>query len=58
MKKLDAARAGAPEAWFTCASVAVTPSGTEFIALGTSDGRIFRVKPENDGVKFTTGIDF
>lgn len=57
-KKIDSERQDAAEVWFTCSSVGSTPSGKEFIALATSDGRIFRVQPENDGVNFTKGVDF
>jgi hypothetical protein len=46
------------EVWFTSAAKGFTQSGNEFIAVGTSDGRIYRITPENDGVNFSKTLAF
>ena len=43
--------------WFTCASVAYC-GDAEFLAIGTNDGRIFRVDVQNQGASFTHDIAF
>ena len=50
---MDTGKQNMGEVWFTSAAKGFTQSGAEFIAVGTSDGRIYRITPENDGVNFT-----
>jgi len=45
--------------WFTCSSLAYsTDSGEEFIAVATSDGKIFRVSVQGGGASFTKEQSF
>lgn len=55
---MDSGKQNMGEVWFTSAAKGFTQSGVEFIAVGTSDGRIYSITPENDGVNFSKSIAF
>ena len=46
------------ESWFTCSCTGYSQEGNEFIAVATSDGRIFQITPQPDGVNFTKRVAF